>query len=123
MRVQNGEDIIGGEDTYLHQDSISSPNYTQNHVQNPKGEDSEDGEDICDTEGVGGGHAGSAQVQGYSNGSMFKCYHPGCGYHTDSEEEYLRHGGQKHVENPLLYPSRYEIEKYRLTPQGKDWDV
>ena len=49
---QNGEDTFSGGDTYLHQDGISSPKYTENHAQNPKGEDSEGSEDICDNEGV-----------------------------------------------------------------------
>jgi hypothetical protein len=53
----------------------------------------------------------------------FKCYHPNCKFTTDDQKEYERHGGLKHLENPLLYPSRYEIEKYGLKPQGKEWEV
>ena len=43
-----GNESQSGEDTYLHQDTIPSPKTTQNHVQNPKGEDSEGSEGICD---------------------------------------------------------------------------
>jgi hypothetical protein len=53
----------------------------------------------------------------------FKCYHPGCDFQTKDLEEYERHGALKHLENPLLYPSRYEIQKYGLAPQGKEWEV
>ena len=54
---------------------------------------------------------------------LFKCYHPGCDFQTNDEKDYERHSALKHLENPLLYPSRYEIEKYGLTPQGKEWEV
>jgi hypothetical protein len=53
----------------------------------------------------------------------YKCYHSNCKFTTDDQEDYERHGALKHLENPLLYPSRYEIEKYGLTPQGKEWEV
>jgi len=53
----------------------------------------------------------------------YKCYHLNCKFNTDDQKEYERHGALKHLENPLLYPSRYEIEKYGLTPQGKEWEV
>jgi hypothetical protein len=54
---------------------------------------------------------------------LFKCYHPGCDFQTNDQKDYERHGALKHLENPLLYPSRHEIEKYGLTPQGKEWEV
>jgi hypothetical protein len=57
------------------------------------------------------------------NGSLFKCYHPGCDFHTDDVREYEKHGALNHYPNTLLYPSRYEIEQYNLTPQGKEWEV
>jgi hypothetical protein len=59
----------------------------------------------------------------YGPPQTFKCYYPGCEFQTDSEREYQKHGALKHQENPLLYPSRYEIEKYGLKPQGKEWEV
>ena len=120
---KNGEGISGGEDIYLHQDLISSPKTPQNHVQNPNGEDSEGSEGICDTEGVQQGSLGLGLGQGQGNSYSFKCYYPGCEFKTDSEREYEKHGALKHLENPLLYPSKYEIEKYGLTPQGKEWEV
>jgi hypothetical protein len=34
---------------------------------------------------------------------------------------------EKHISNSkryyLLFPSKYEIEKYGLTPQAKEWEV
>jgi hypothetical protein len=53
----------------------------------------------------------------------FSCYHKNCNFHTDDEREYRRHGAQNHHKNPLLFPSRFEIEKYGLTPQGKEWEI
>jgi hypothetical protein len=117
--VKSGEDIPRGEDSYLHHNSISSLKYPENHSQNQKGEGSEGSEGVCDTEGVPQGFQG----QGRDNSYSFKCYYPGCEFQTDSEREYKKHGALKHLENPLLYPSRYEIEKYGLTPQGKEWEV
>jgi hypothetical protein len=55
--------------------------------------------------------------------TSFSCYHKNCNFHTDDEREYRRHGAQNHSKNPLLYPSRFEIEKYDLTPQGKEWEI
>jgi hypothetical protein len=54
---------------------------------------------------------------------LFKCYHSGCDFQTNDPIDYERHGALKHLENPLLYPSRYELKKYGLTPQGKEWEV
>jgi hypothetical protein len=53
----------------------------------------------------------------------FKCYHPGCDFLTDDVGEYEKHGAQNHYPNPLSYPSRAEIEQYKLTPQNKEWEV
>jgi hypothetical protein len=54
---------------------------------------------------------------------LYSCYHVKCNFHTEDEREYRRHGAQKHTKNPLLYPSKTEIEKYSLTPQGKEWEI
>jgi DNA replicative helicase MCM subunit Mcm2 (Cdc46/Mcm family) len=53
----------------------------------------------------------------------YSCYHKGCNYHTDDVQDYERHGAQKHPKNPLLYPSKAEIEKYGLKAQEKDWEI
>jgi hypothetical protein len=53
----------------------------------------------------------------------FSCYHKNCEFHTDDEREYRRHGALNHPKNPLLYPSKFELEKYGLTPQGKEWEI
>ena len=57
-----------------------------------------------------------------SNNVSYRCYHNGCNFHTDNEEDYRTHGATKHVKNPLLYPSKAELEKYCLQPQGKEWE-
>ena len=54
---------------------------------------------------------------------VFSCYHKNCDFHTDDEREYRRHGALNHHKNPLLFPSKFEIEKYGLTPQGKEWEI
>ena len=53
----------------------------------------------------------------------FSCYHKNCEFHTDDEREYRRHGALNHHKNPLLFPSKFEIEKYGLKPQGKNWEI
>jgi hypothetical protein len=55
--------------------------------------------------------------------TAYSCYHKDCDFHTDDEGEYRKHGAQNHHKNPLLYPSMFEIEKYGLTPQGKEWEL
>jgi hypothetical protein len=55
--------------------------------------------------------------------SPYSCYHKKCEFHTNDEQEYRRHGAQNHHKNPLLFPSKFEIEKYGLTPQGKEWEI
>jgi hypothetical protein len=53
----------------------------------------------------------------------FSCYHKNCEFHTEDEREYRRHGAINHSKNPLLYPTKFEIEKYGLTLQGKEWEI
>jgi hypothetical protein len=55
--------------------------------------------------------------------SPYCCYHSGCDFQTDDEYEYRRHGTAKHLKNPLLFPSKFEIEKYGLQAQGKEWEI
>jgi hypothetical protein len=55
--------------------------------------------------------------------SPFKCYHPDCDFHTNNEQDYEKHGVLNHQKNPLLYPSKAEIEKYGLEPQGRNWEI
>jgi hypothetical protein len=55
--------------------------------------------------------------------TKYSCYHKNCDFHTDDEGEYRRHGAQNHHKNPLLYPSKFEIKKYGLKSQGKEWEV
>lgn len=55
--------------------------------------------------------------------SPFSCYHNGCDFSTEDESEYRRHWPQKHTGVPILYPTKFEIEKYGLKPQGKKWEI
>ena len=55
--------------------------------------------------------------------SPFSCYNNACDFTTEDESEYRRHWHQKHPGVPILFPSKYEIEKYGLTPQGKEWEI
>jgi hypothetical protein len=53
----------------------------------------------------------------------YSCYHNGCDFSTEYESEYRRHWHQKHTGVPILYPTKFEIEKYGLKPQHKEWEV
>lgn len=53
--------------------------------------------------------------------SCYVCAKDGDDFSTDIEDEYVRHGGD-HYPNTLLYPTKTEIEKYGLKPQGKPWE-
>jgi len=41
---------------------------------------------------------------------------------TRRTNENISHGILKHPKNPLLYPSKAEIEHYGLEAQGKEWE-
>jgi hypothetical protein len=55
--------------------------------------------------------------------SPFSCYHNDCNFSTEDESEYRRHWHQKHAGVPILFPTKFELEKYGLKPQGKEWEV
>jgi hypothetical protein len=55
--------------------------------------------------------------------SPFSCYHRGCDFSTEDESEYRRHWHQTHTGVPILYPTKFEIEKDGLKPQGKKWEI
>jgi hypothetical protein len=67
----------------------------------------------------------AAQDLSSKNSSIdsFRCYHNDCDFQTDDEMEYRKHGAAKHLKNPLLYPTKAEIETYGLQGQGKDWEI
>ena len=53
--------------------------------------------------------------------TMFDCYY--CDdFHTYGEEEYHRHGVIKHPNKPL-YPSKADLERHHLKPQGMRWEI
>lgn len=55
--------------------------------------------------------------------TSFRCYHKDCEFQTNDEREYKSHATAKHLKNPLLFPSKFEIEKYGLQAQGKNWEI
>ena len=55
--------------------------------------------------------------------SLYSCYHNECDFHTDDEQENQKHGTTKHLKNPLLFPTKFEIERSSLQAQGKDWEI
>lgn len=57
------------------------------------------------------------------NSNQFKCYHKDCDFTVNNEKEYVKHGVSRHPKNPLLYPSKAEIEQYGLEAQGKEWEI
>ena len=54
---------------------------------------------------------------------LYSCYHRDCNFQTNIEPDYERHWVQKHTGIPVLYPTKTEIEKYGLKPQGKNWEI
>jgi hypothetical protein len=105
---QNGEDTFYSEDVYPHQTEIPSPENSGNRAQKSDSEGSEGSEDIFRIEE--GPH-------------FYSCYHNGCDFHTNDEKYYQRHAAQKHPGIPVLYPTKAELEKYGLKPQGKSWEI
>jgi hypothetical protein len=55
--------------------------------------------------------------------TLYQCYHNDCDFQTKDEPEYRRHWGQKHKGIPVLYPTKIELKKYGLKPQGKSWET
>jgi hypothetical protein len=83
---------------------------TENHAQNTEIGDIGQIGDILSIEGGGGSF-------------LFEFYHNGCDFHTNDEKDYHRHAAQKHTGVPVLYPTKVELEKYGLKPQGKSWEI
>ena len=55
--------------------------------------------------------------------ATYSCYHKNCDFHTHNEWEYKSHWHQNHAGVPILYPTKFEIRKYGLKPQGKKWEI
>jgi hypothetical protein len=105
---QNSEDTFDSEDTNPHQTEIPSPENSENRAQKSSSEGSEGSEDIFRIEG---------------SLHFYSCYHNGCDFRTNDEKDYHRHAAQKHSGIPVLYPTKAELEKYGLKPQGKSWET
>jgi hypothetical protein len=86
---------------------------TENHAQNT--EIGDIGE-IGDILGIEGGRETVKQRM-----SLFQCYH--CdNFETNDEQEYVRHGVKHHLYKPM-FPSKADLERHRLKPQGKSWEI
>jgi hypothetical protein len=57
------------------------------------------------------------------NNFLYSCYHRNCEFNTNFKEDYEKHGVQRHSDNPLSYPSKADIERHYLKPQGKSWEL
>jgi hypothetical protein len=119
-------------DRYDSYDSISDPSGTVSDLKNTENKELSivEEEKPLEDETINSntGTASSIDLSNLSNLSsynsdQFKCYHPGCNFHTENEGDYRKHGVQKHPNNPLLYPSKAEIEHYGLEAQGKEWEI
>jgi hypothetical protein len=86
---------------------------TENHAQNMEIGDIGQIGDIFSIEG--GRDAVPQQVP------LFECYH--CdSFQTKEELEYVRHGVKHHLYKPM-FPSKPDLERHGLKPQGKSWEI
>jgi hypothetical protein len=97
-------------DTNDSNDKNDSNQNAENHVQNTGIGDIGQIGDILGIEGGGGSF-------------LFECYHSSCDFRTNDEKDYQIHAAQKHTGIPVLYPTKAELEKYGLKPQGKRWEI
>jgi hypothetical protein len=128
--VQDGYDSSDSSDSISEpSDIVSDIKNTEDHLENKKlsilqHERPPENEAInINTEQASSIDLSNLSNLSSSNSDQFKCYHPGCNFHTENERNYRKHGVQKHPSNPLLYPSKAEIEKYGLEAQGKEWEI
>jgi hypothetical protein len=56
-----------------------------------------------------------------SNNFLYSCYYCN-GFHTNLQEDYEHHGIIKHPGKPV-YPSKVDLEKLGIKPQGKEWEI
>lgn len=57
------------------------------------------------------------------NNFLYSCYQNDCAFDTNEEKDYRSHVIQKHTGIPVLYPTKMELKKYGLKPQGKSWEI
>jgi hypothetical protein len=51
----------------------------------------------------------------------YQCYY--CDFNTDNKDDYERHVINKHGSGHPCYPSKPDIEKLGLKPQGQKWEI
>ena len=52
---------------------------------------------------------------------QFQCYY--CGFKTNSNDKYEGHTIMKHGQGHPCYPSKADLEKLGLNPQGRSWEI
>jgi hypothetical protein len=83
------------------------PKTLKNHAQNDTGYDSDDGNDILHT------------LQGQDDYSCYYCD----SFKTNNKSEYEGHVIRQHGLGHPCYPSKPDLEKLGLKPQGKEWET
>ena len=89
----------------------------RNHAQNKKTGDNRETGVIFSNEG---GRETSKQQEN-SSSSLFRCYHCDT-FQTNDEDQYKSHNAIKHYSRPI-FPTKADLEKHKLKPQGKSWEV
>jgi hypothetical protein len=101
-------------DKYIEEDKTTLEDRSNNEEPEHEGSDS-DG--IVDT--LKASKASKVPTTFLENNLPYRCYHRDCNFQSDDEMAYRRHATQNHAKNPLLYPSKAEIEQYGLIAQDK----
>jgi hypothetical protein len=64
----------------------------------------------------------ASHVSPKGTGEQFQCYY--CdSFKTNSNDEYEGHTIMKHGQGHPCYPSKADLEKLGLNPQGRSWEI
>lgn len=63
----------------------------------------------------------TTKQQDQSSSSLFRCYHCDT-FQTNDEDQYKSHNAIKHYSRPI-FPTKVDLEKHKLKPQGKSWEI
>ena len=120
-RAQNKDekagDISKSGDNVSGSEQMTPEKIDQYYAQNVEtGETGETGVIFSDE---GGRETTKQQEQ--SSSSLFRCYHCDT-FQTNDEDKYKSHNAIKHYPRPI-FPTKVDLEKHKLKPQGKSWEV
>jgi hypothetical protein len=114
-------DISGTGDIISPADKIPPVENGQNHAQKPAAGDTGGIGDILHTPGMGFEQKQVDKNTMKREASIYNCYY--CtSFKTDIQKNYEKHVVFTHPEKPC-YPSKADLEKIRLKPQGKNWEI